>query len=78
MKPTEALDLAITHGEFSGGQHPSEGIEYYLRRGVKVPDRLLPGGIIKRSSAEVRSALSNLTSEDVRNVAPWWVKIKVG
>lgn len=74
MKPLEALESAILHGCFAGGATPSEGIKHYLRTGREIPERLLPGGIIKRGSPEMREALSRLTSEDAANVPPWIVK----
>jgi hypothetical protein len=78
MKPLDALDSAIVFGIFPGGAYPSEGIKYYLRTGREIPERILPGGIVKRASQEIREALGQLTSDQAANVPDWVVKQYVG
>lgn len=78
MKPLDALDSAISFGMFPGGAYPSEGIKYYLRTGREIPERMLPGGIIKSARPEVQEALGRLTSADAANIPDWVVKSIVG
>lgn len=78
MKPLEALDSAIAFGMHQGGAWPHDGIKHYLRTGKEIPERMLPGGIIKLASPEAREALSRLTSRAAANVPPWIVKQYVG
>jgi hypothetical protein len=78
MKPLDALDSAISVGIFPGGAYPSEGIKYYLRTGREIPELMLPGGIVKRASPEIREALKQLTSKQTGNVPDWVIKQYVG
>ncbi len=48
----------------------SMAIEGTLRRGMPVPDRLLPGRMVMARAPGERAALSRLTSDDVARVRP--------
>lgn len=56
------------------GVFRSGGAISYVRDGKPIPDYLLPGRLVQRTSPEVRSALGALTSDRVRDAAPWAVK----
>lgn len=76
MSPTAALqhaiDAAVTTSVAVGSRY--RAIQDYIVQGRPIPDDLLPGRLLARQPAEIRTALRALTSADAANVAPWAVR----
>lgn len=77
MTPKRALEQVSEWCWFLSGSERSGGAREYVLAGRDIPERLLPGRLIMRESAEVRAALSRLTSADAADVAPWHVRVVV-
>lgn len=57
------------------GCYPSQGARWYIEKGEKIPDDLLPGRLVAKINKIYLGLLAQLSSKDVADVALWWAKL---
>lgn len=76
MKAKAFLHESILSLATLPGRYPSQGAHWYVENGSKIPDELLlPGRLVAKINKIYPGLLNTLSSKDVADVAPWWVKL---